>query len=326
MRLHKDKKIMAQLLRATSERYNIKLEFVEKDYWVTYILHELSNSSYVDMAIFKGGTSLSKGYRLISRFSEDVDLALCHSEEQSGNNIKTLIRTIEKSITAELTEVEVKGVTSKGSRFRKSVFQYDTTLGKDVAPTGSIIVEINSFANPYPFVKLEIESFVATMLREIGQEAVIEEYDLEPFTINVLDKRQTLIEKLVSLVRFSHLGKVGLASKIRHFYDIHALVQDAECREYIASNKFTDDFNRLLLHDKEMFADPAGWQDCNITELPLFNDTARIWEEIAPIYSAELQELAFVEIPTKEVVLASFQYVVDNIKGAPLIKVQNNAQ
>ena len=314
MKLHNDIKAMSQVIRAASERYNIKLEFIEKDYWVTHILQELSRSKYVSDAIFKGGTSLSKAYGLISRFSEDIDLALSHTNEQSGNNIKTIIRGIEKAITTDLTEVHTAGVTSKGSKFRKSVYSYNSSLGKDVvSPTGSIIVEINSFANPYPFVKLEIDNFIAQYLREIEQEDLIEYYDLDKFNVNVLGARQTLIEKMVSLIRFSHLGKDGLSSKIRHFYDIHYLLQDVVCKEYITNGNFKADFESVLTHDKDMFEDPKGWQDILLKDLPLFNDTERVWSEIAPIYKSELSELAFLPIPADGDVLGSFMQIIKEI-------------
>lgn len=48
-------------------------DFVEKDYWVTYVLYRLVKEG-VDDFVFKGGTSLSKGWNLIDRFSEDIDL------------------------------------------------------------------------------------------------------------------------------------------------------------------------------------------------------------------------------------------------------------
>jgi predicted nucleotidyltransferase component of viral defense system len=50
--------------------------FIEKDYWVTYILKNIALSAYSKQVVFKGGTSLSKAYQCIERFSEDVDLAL----------------------------------------------------------------------------------------------------------------------------------------------------------------------------------------------------------------------------------------------------------
>jgi predicted nucleotidyltransferase component of viral defense system len=127
MNLHHDLKLFSNTLRAASQHLDINLEFVEKDYWITLVLSRLANSKYVNESVFKGGTSLSKGYNLIERFSEDVDIAVINNNEKTGNEIKNIIRTIEKEITSDLIELQIDGVTSKGSRFRKSVFEYVTT-------------------------------------------------------------------------------------------------------------------------------------------------------------------------------------------------------
>lgn len=168
MNLHHQKRLFSDTLRAASQHLNIRLEFVEKDYWITLILRRLSESKFMEQAVFKGGTSLSKAYSLIDRFSEDVDIAIINDTGKSGNEIKTIIRTIEKDITTDLTEVQTTGVTSKGSRFRKSVFEYGTTESGHA--NNKVIVKINSFANPFPFQRQRIQSMVSEFLLQTGNE------------------------------------------------------------------------------------------------------------------------------------------------------------
>jgi predicted nucleotidyltransferase component of viral defense system len=91
MKLHHDTKLFSDILRAAAQHLNINLVFVEKDYWITLVLSQLAESEYVEEIVFKGGTSLSKGYNLIERFSEDVDLAIVNNGKKSGNEIKTII-------------------------------------------------------------------------------------------------------------------------------------------------------------------------------------------------------------------------------------------
>lgn len=122
MNLHLDKILFYDILFEASKQSVIPLEFVEKDYWITLVLSRLAKSKYVDESVFKGGTSLSKAYNLIERFSEDVDIAIINDKGKSGNEIKTIIRTIEKEITSDLKELQMDGVTSKGSKFRKIGF------------------------------------------------------------------------------------------------------------------------------------------------------------------------------------------------------------
>ena len=95
MKLHRDKEVFTQAILSTAEYFNIQEVFVEKDYWVTYVLKNLSQSKYKGTVVFKGGTSLSKAYRLINRFSEDIDLAIIQSKGASGNAIKNLIKSVE---------------------------------------------------------------------------------------------------------------------------------------------------------------------------------------------------------------------------------------
>lgn len=65
------------VVRNTADKLNMSMAIVEKDFWVCILLRYLfSEFKYRDYIVFKGGTSLSKVYNLIERFSEDIDLAL----------------------------------------------------------------------------------------------------------------------------------------------------------------------------------------------------------------------------------------------------------
>ena len=314
MKLHHDIKLFSDTLRATSQHLDIKLEFVEKDYWITLVLHRLAKSEYVDESVFKGGTSLSKGYNLIDRFSEDVDIAIINDNGKNGNEVRTMIRTIEKAITADLSELQMDGVTSKGSRFRKSVFEYVSTDKSNL--NNKLIVEINSFANPFPYQRLTIKSFAFDFLMQSGNENYIEKYDLQSFEVNVLSKEQTLLEKTVSLIRFSFEENAieSIIKKIRHFYDLYFLMNNPECAEFVASNSFKSQFETILHHDRKLFEEPAGWQSKPITESPLFYDFSTIWEIIKTKYQTELSALAYRKIPNEETVAKSFIELINRIR------------
>lgn len=61
---------------AIAHKVGLPAQIVEKDFWVTAVLNILFHSPLSEHLVFKGGTSLSKGWKLIERFSEDVDLAV----------------------------------------------------------------------------------------------------------------------------------------------------------------------------------------------------------------------------------------------------------
>lgn len=73
MYLHEDdKELLRDIIVTVSERTGIDESIVEKDYYVTMILKELVQRNF--NVVFKGGTSLSKAYHVIDRFSEDIDI------------------------------------------------------------------------------------------------------------------------------------------------------------------------------------------------------------------------------------------------------------
>ena len=303
MTLHTNSNDFSELIKLTSLQLGIAPEFIEKDYWITLLLNRLALSEYSESVVFKGGTSLSKAYLLISRFSEDIDIATI-SENLTGNALKTKIRAIEKSITSGLTEIVEPEITSKGSMFRKSVFQYPSVITNrlNLNLQKRIILEINSFANPYPYMSLDINSFIGEFLSAKNNYEAIELYGLNSFSLNILDKRRTLIEKLVSLIRFSFEEKplVALMSKIRHFYDLYFLANDAECSTYIQSSTFQKDLNELMIHDQQAFDIPVGWQNKRMSESPLISNFSYLWEKLRGTYQNELSQLAFTAIPDEK--------------------------
>jgi predicted nucleotidyltransferase component of viral defense system len=313
MMLHLDFNLYSTLLRAAAQQLDIKLEFVEKDYWISLVLSRLAKSAYVNACVFKGGTSLSKGYRLLDRFSEDIDLAILSDKVKSGNEIKSLIRTIEKEITLDLKEIQVDAVTSKGSRFRKSVFEY-VPAEKDTN-SNTLIVEINAFANPYPFQPLTLQSMVFDFLQQTANDKYIDLYALHPFEVNVLSKEQTLLEKLAALVRFSFTENAAesISGKIRHFYDLYYLMNDAVCIEFAASPSFKEQFDAILQHDRGLFDEPIGWESKSISESRLLLDFSALWKQLIPKYETELAAFAFRPIPNEKDVAKCVEDLITRI-------------
>jgi predicted nucleotidyltransferase component of viral defense system len=313
MRLHANTQEFTELISLTATHFSILPEFIEKDYWITLILNNLSQSSHANSVVFKGGTSLTKGYRIINRFSEDIDIALL-DEKLTGNALKTKIRKVEKAITVDLTEIEEPGVTRKGSVYRKTLFQYPSNTNSRFVNNVQkrIIVEINSFANPYPFIQQEITSFIAEFLTATNQAEAIQEYGLQEFLLNILDKRRTMLEKLVSLIRFSFAENPSreLAKKIRHFYDLYYLAKDEECVKYLHSSEFQKDLSELLIHDQQEFDEPQGWQTKTVKDSPLATDFPNLWTNLRSIYQNELTPLAYSEIPNEKLIEESLMETI----------------
>lgn len=278
--------------------------FIEKDYWICRSLKQLSRSKAVDVAVFKGGTSLSKAYNLGDRFSEDIDIAILNDRNLPENQTKKIIHEITKVMSQGLVEV-LKPDTRKYSKYRKVYYEYPkVTENNQIVSvnSGQILLEVVSFVNPYPYHKVFIKSFITEYLEKSGMIDVIEKFNLGAFEINVLDKTRTATEKIVSLVRHSLADDyiTQLKAKIRHFYDLYFLWSDIECRNYLTSGDFKLDFNALLEHDQQSFKEPIGWSNKTMKDSPLVKDINAVWSELQSTYVKEMPELAYKEVPNEK--------------------------
>lgn len=318
MKLHNDREQFSNAIQVTSQELGMAPEFVEKDYWICQILQNLSRHPQNERIVWKGGTSLSKAYGMIKRFSSDVDFAVL-LEGLSQNQQKKLVAKIGRDTTADMEELDVPEGTIKNNRFRKTYHGYISVLGRKKEALNflgnHVIVEINTYGNPYPYLRRAIKPFITEMMQRRGLNSMIEELDMMPFELNVLDKRCTLCEKVVSLIRFSFEDDefAGVASKIRHFYDLYYLMQDDECAEYLNST-FSADLIQLIAHDKAEFDRPPKWRTSDILTSSLFVDFDSLWKRISGVYTSEVGALSYGAIPSSEEILASSSRLFEMVK------------
>ena len=307
MILHEDKKKFHSAIQMAAEALKIKPHFVEKDYWICRSLQQMVRSDASHHAIFKGGTSLTKAYNIGARFSEDIDVAIADAHLMSGNQLKTTIRRTAHSMTDGLVEVVKPNYTSKGSHYHKAYYAYPTI--SDVPTTsavrsGELLLEINSFANPYPWEMRTIRCFITEFMLLSGNDVFVELFDMADIEVPVLDCRRTLTEKLVSLMRCSLADDylTQMTAKIRHFYDLYYLLHDEACQAYIHSDEFRADFQSLLEHDRQSFSKPDGWQTRPLNQSPLIVNLHATWQLLQPTYLNELPDLAYRDIPSVDAV------------------------
>lgn len=316
MNLHENKDVFTAAIQLASTPkqeggLGIKQIYIEKDYWICRSLKQLSECKETDVAVFKGGTSLSKAYLLGNRFSEDIDIAITSDPQRTDNQTKNIISRISKVMSAGLEEVP-NPATRKYSKYRKVFYRYPVTTENGIIGAinpGQILLEIVSFANPYPYQKVFIKSFLTEYLENKGRNDIIEAYGMQGFEIQVLAKSRTATEKLVSLIRHSLSADYisELKAKIRHFYDLHFLWNDPESRAYLESAEFKTDFKALLSSDQARFKEPEGWCNKKVSDSPLVSSFDKVWSELQETYSKELPELAYQTIPSPESVAVSFK-------------------
>jgi len=310
MILHKNREDFRNLIQLTAEYFKTTPVYVEKDYWVTYVLRNLFNSEYADKIIFKGGTSLSKAYFLIERFSEDVDLQLINFEG-SENKKKRLMKKIEEAATDGLIAQPNHTRESKSGNIRKTVYKYDRVFDGDFfQASDDFIFEINGMSIPEPWEEKEIRSDISRYLLEKGMEDVVEEFGLESFRVNVLNKERTFVEKIFAVMDYSfeddYMGE--LQKKIRHIYDISRLYSDAEVREIFNGERFFELASKVVV-ENDFF---GKRKDTVYSESRFYSED--IIGPLEKIYKGDFSKFVYGELPDFEKVKEDLEVVIDRIR------------
>lgn len=317
MNLHHNPEVFRDAITATAEALQIRDVFIEKDYWVTLVLYRLAHSPYVEQAIFKGGTSLSKAYNLIERFSEDIDLAINADEGMSNNQVMQLIRKISKTITKDMAEVEDPHQTSKGSRFRKTLHDYGASVQGDYGQaTDRILVEINAFASPNPHQRMPIKTYISQFMAQRNLLDLIRQYKLEPFEVNVVSLERTFTEKVLALVRACYANDPisELHSKIRHVYDLHAMLKAPAVVTFLQSKAFFEMLQAVQADDARNSEFQGEWALQPLDACLLFADVQNSWRSLVQVYQQDFRSLVYGTLPDPKEIEAVLQTIAERIR------------
>lgn len=316
MKLHLNKSLFEESIRKTAKLYGISEIYIEKDYWVTFALFILFNSEYKDEIVFKGGTSLSKCYGIIERFSEDIDLIVL-DRSKSSNEIKRKLKAITSKVSEQLDEEEIEELTNKKGRVRKIAYNYPKSAdGKFGQARNKIVLEVSAFSKSEPFLEMNISPFVFTMLQNENFDDLIDEYNLLPFKVKVLGLERTLCEKIMSLVRFSYGENPveNLKKKVRHLYDIHLLLEHNEINIFFRS----EEFDKMLLSvkdDDKINQLNEGWLKFHPSGAILFSKSEYIWGQIRKDYSNDFKDFVYGELPHENLIYATIQKISERLRN-----------
>ena len=313
MTLHENKELFRQAILATAQRLQMAEIYVEKDYWVTAALYQIFHSNVGPFTVFKGGTALSKAHRLIERFSEDLDLVVIAKPHDSSNQLKSKLKAITSAVAELLPEVEIVGITNKKGMIRKTAHGYEkmglSGIYGQISET--IILEATWLGTSEPHIPLPICSYITEMMVATGQEKLVQQYTLVPFTVQVLSKERTFCEKIMSLARFSltETPYTDLANKIRHIYDLHMMLKNIEIRQFIAK----PDFDRMLVQvgadDMASFKNNNAWLARHPGSTIIFDDPAATWQQIRSPYQTTFKSLVTGTLPVEEELVRSLQQI-----------------
>ena len=312
MKLHTDKKLFRDAVSITAQQMNIPTIYVEKDYWVTFALKEIFSNEIGRDTIFKGGTSLAKCFKMINRFSEDIDLVVIRREDETDNKLKRKLKDVENAINDTLPEIEIQGLTHKVGMSRKTAHSYSKEfLGAYGQIRDVIVIEATWLGYYEPFTNQNINSFVGEMMLNVGQTELVEKYDMQAFTIQVLEPVRTICEKIMSLVRFSYGERPieDLRNKIRHTYDLHQLLQQKEFFNFLNSSDFDAMLLKVANDDVKSFRNNNEWLVHHPNQSLMFKDLSNVWSQLEATYNGSFRDLVYGDFPSSDVVLYTLESI-----------------
>lgn len=292
----------APTLDAAAEQLGISPTAIEKDYWVSEVLRVLG-SNFGDDFIFKGGTSLSKGYRLVERFSEDVDVLVLPGP-RGRNAVDTLMKAMARSATDGIggTEDAVGG--RETGRHRSFEIHYPALRRPTRLIRTSVLLEMGVRGGPHPHEIIAIGCLLGDALAAAGTD-LAEFADLAPFDIAVLHPGRTLIEKLVLIHGLAQQLTADPSTPVpsrngRHFYDVYQLLGDARVRDLLGDRDqmnevmaSVEDITRRYFAAPEAEVRPAdGFAAC-----PAFDPESKVSMLLRASYEATMPELYFGAAP-----------------------------
>lgn len=225
MYLHSNKALFRNVILEVSTNLKLRPSLVEKDYYV-FLLLKLIRSNFPDV-LFKGGTSLSKGYGIINRFSEDIDLSMISTNSMSEGQRRALNHTIENAFT-ELDLPLINNDIKYKSDFVCFQSTYNT-LFEDNSITDFIKVESvlrrKGRVTNFEYQLKEVSNYIFDYyhsLDKVKYKDFLVKNGLVPFDIYCYDIRYTLCDKLIAIGNNYIRGKSERLS--RHLYDVYKLL------------------------------------------------------------------------------------------------------
>ncbi|MDP2692908.1 MAG: nucleotidyl transferase AbiEii/AbiGii toxin family protein [bacterium] len=319
MRLHEYKDAFEGAIVATAQHYKIAEIYVEKDYWVTFALKQIfTDVNSKDIAVFKGGTSLSKCFGIIERFSEDIDMVVIKEDEETDSSLKRKLKKVTSALEAVMTVIPNHPLENKRGKIRKLVYGYDKVGVKGTygQVRDQIVLEVSSLGNSHPSEKVSVHSMITEFIATTNNPDLIKEYQLEPFKVTVISIERTFCEKIISLVRFSYAENPleDLANKVRHTYDLHQLLQEDKISSFLKSNDFETMLLQVGKDDDKAIPNDKEWLSNHPSQSLFFSETGKVWETVNKTYSGSFKELLTGELPDEKDVLESLLRIAAKIK------------
>lgn len=255
----------------------IRAEAAEKDWWVVQVIRALFSSQFRDNISFKGGTSLSKGWGLIERFSEDIDIAIDReflgltgelTKTQISDKLRrascAFVRTelraaVEEGLVAsgvprEFFDVDVEVTPVSTTDPEKIYVRYESVFGNDIDKyvKPRVVIEAGARSIFEPSEVRTIRSFVSEV---IPADSKISDAGID---VRTAPAQRTFLEKVFLLHEEFHKdGSVRTDRMSRHLYDIEKMM-DSDVGQAI----YDRDLYLSIINHRRRFIGLKGF-DCN---------------------------------------------------------------
>lgn len=240
MYLHNNLDLLRTYIEITHDRTNLARSVIEKDYYVTMILRLIKQKS-TDLGdvVFKGGTSLSKCYKVIDRFSEDIDISF--TEHIGEKRRKKLKYDVMKSSSDELNlPIKNWDFIQSGRDLNSYLFDYASLFeASNIVLRDGVKVETALASYSFPTETMQILSFVGETFM-LENSVLAKQYFLEPFEMKVQSLERTFIDKVYASCDYYIQKKSRRLS--RHLYDLYKI---------FPKMTFDENFKKLVYEVKE---------------------------------------------------------------------------
>lgn len=313
----------AQLFQETAAIKGMTSVIVEKDFWVSWILgHIYQDESLTRQLMFKGGTSLSKVYGLVERFSEDIDLVLDWREVTDANPLAKRSKTKQNELNQEMNE-KAQGYIA-GDLLKMVTRIVDGICNCEVDQHDPHVINIRypgAFEDTYlrPEVRLEIgplASWLPFEERKIScyaAEAFPKVFKVTEYDVRVIAAERTFWEKATILHHEANRpdGNPQPSRYSRHYYDL-AKMANSDVKQQALGNL---DLLAQVVEFKQRFY-PRGWAqyDQAVARSMKLIPEGQVLESVRKDYQ-DMQDMIFGEAPDFEEMMQTLQTLEKEING-----------
>jgi predicted nucleotidyltransferase component of viral defense system len=259
------------LIEQTANKIGLPPQAIEKDLWVTTILQLVFSLPFADKLVFKGGTSLSKVWRVIERFSEDIDLAI--ARQQFGLEGDLTIKQIKK--LRKQSSIFVKEDFYKSLQSAANQYGIQSLCAVSPEPDGEgdktypeprkIFVRYKSLFDTLSYLPSEIvleigaRSLIEPAAANAVKSLISESYNIDTSLVNpniiTAVPEKTFLEKAFLLHEiFTGKGDMTANRKSRHLYDLEKMMD----KDFATKAISNDELWHAIHHHREVFTRVNG--------------------------------------------------------------------